>query len=113
VERGSIWDLDEPKNYNSEGIIKHCRNAKAEINPKIFDILRMLRKEVKGEYFLSFDADGTWSPIVSNPNLLRHVLVWVYTHPEAVEALIDFNTKHAIEVGKWAIDEELMLYSFA
>ncbi|MEM2088259.1 MAG: uroporphyrinogen decarboxylase family protein [Thermoproteota archaeon] len=102
---GSIWDLDEPKTYNPESIVKHCRNAKPEVNPKIFDILRMLKKEVKGEYFLSFDADGTWGPIVSNPNLLRHVLVWVYTHPEAVEALIDFNTKHAIEVGKWAIDE--------
>lgn len=31
--------------------------------------------------------------------------MWVYTHPEAVEALIDFYTRKAIEIGKWAIDE--------
>ncbi|MGQ9691805.1 MAG: uroporphyrinogen decarboxylase family protein [Thermoproteota archaeon] len=102
---GSMWKLDEPKLYDPKDILKHYRASRVEVDSKAFDILRILAKRVKGKFFLSFDADGTWGPIVSNPNLLRHVLVWMYTNPEVVEAIIDFNTRHAIEVGKWAIDE--------
>ncbi|MBS7617028.1 hypothetical protein KEJ25_00175, partial [Candidatus Bathyarchaeota archaeon] len=101
----TLWDIDEPASYDPDEVIEFCRNSPVEINPKIFDILRHLVKEVKGEFFLSFDADGSWGPIVSNPNLLKHVLIWMYKRPDVVEALIEFNTKYALEVGKWAIDE--------
>jgi uroporphyrinogen decarboxylase len=60
---------------------------------------------VKGDYFVSFDADGTWGPIVSSPPLLRRVLVWVYKRPDVVEALIDYYTRVAIAYGECAIDE--------
>ncbi|MGC9202175.1 MAG: uroporphyrinogen decarboxylase family protein [Thermoproteota archaeon] len=101
----SMWDLDEPKTYDPDEVIRACKNAKVEVNPKVFDVLRRLVKEVKKEMFLSFDADGTWGPIVSYPNLLKHVLIWVYKRPDAVEALINYHTNIAIEYGKYAIDE--------
>lgn len=101
----TLWDMDEPADYNPDDIIKSCRDSTFEINPKTFDILRYLKKKVGGEFFLSFDADGSWGPIVSNPNLLKHVLIWMYKRPDAVETLIDFHTKYALEIGKWAIDE--------
>jgi uroporphyrinogen decarboxylase len=37
--------------------------------------------------------------------LLKHVLIWVYRRPDAVEALINYHTNIAIEYGKYAIDE--------
>lgn len=101
----SMWDLDEPKTYGPDEVIRACKNTKVEVNPKVFDILRRLVKEVKNEMFLSFDADGTWGPIVSYPNLLKHVLIWIYKRPDAVEALINYHTNIAIEYGKYAIDE--------
>lgn len=101
----TLWDMDEPVSYDPDELIEICRSSTVEVNPKIFDILRYLVKEVGGEFFLSFDADGSWGPIVSNPNLLKHVLIWIYKHPDVVEALIDLNTKYALEVGRWAIDE--------
>jgi hypothetical protein len=101
----SMWDLDEPKTYDPDEIIRACKNAKVEVDPRVFDVLRRLVKEVKKEMFLSFDADGTWGPIVSYPNLLKHVLIWVYRRPDAVEALINYYTNIAIEYGNYAIDE--------
>jgi uroporphyrinogen-III decarboxylase len=101
----SMWDLDEPKTYDPDEVIRACKNAKVEVNPKVFDVLRRLVKEVKKEMFLSFDADGTWGPIVSYPNFFKHVLIWVYKRPDAVEALINYHTNIAIEYGKYAIDE--------
>ena len=101
----SMWDLDEPKTYDPDEVIRARKNTKVEVDPRVFDVLRRLVKEVKKEMFLSFDADGTWGPIVSYPNLLKHVLIWVYRRPDAVEALINYYTNIAIEYGKYAIDE--------
>ncbi|MEM2057179.1 MAG: uroporphyrinogen decarboxylase family protein [Thermoproteota archaeon] len=101
----TVWFLDEPREYDPDEVIRACKNSNIRVNISVFDILRRISKKVKGEIFLSFDADGTWGPIVSNPNLLKHVLVWVYKRPDAVEALINYHTKAAIEYGKYAIDE--------
>ncbi|MEM3945669.1 MAG: uroporphyrinogen decarboxylase family protein, partial [Candidatus Micrarchaeia archaeon] len=101
----SMWDLDEPKIYDPDEVIRAFRVNKVEVNPKVFDILRRLVKEVKREIFLSFDADGTWGPIVSYPNLLKHVLIWIYKRPDVVETIINYYTNIAIEYGKYAIDE--------
>lgn len=101
----TAWFLDEPKEYDPDEVIRACKNRNIRVNTGVFDILRRISKRVKGEIFLSFDADGTWGPIVSNPNLLKHVLIWVYRRPDAVEALINYHTEIAIEYGKYAIDE--------
>ncbi|MGB9718008.1 MAG: uroporphyrinogen decarboxylase family protein, partial [Thermoproteota archaeon] len=101
----TAWFLDEPKEYDPDEVIRACKNSSIRVNTSVYDILRRISKKVKGEVFLSFDADGTWGPIVSNPNLLKHVLVWAYRRPDAVEALINYHTKIAIEYGKHAIDE--------
>ncbi len=101
----TVWNLDEPKNYDPDEIMKACRENRIEVNMMEFEILRKLTKRVKNEMFLSYDADGTWGPIVSNPNLLRHVLVWVHRRPDVVEALIHYHTEAAIECGRIAIDE--------
>ncbi|MBS7648693.1 hypothetical protein KEJ17_03480 [Candidatus Bathyarchaeota archaeon] len=101
----SLWNMDEEAIYDPDVILEQCKNSGVKVDTKIFDILRYLVKQVKGKFFLSFDADGSWGPIVSNPNLLRHVLVWMYKRPDVVKAIIDFNTKYALEVGAWAIDE--------
>jgi uroporphyrinogen decarboxylase len=101
----TVWFLDEPKEYDPDEIIRACKNGRVEVNSGAFDILRRISKRAKGEIFLSFDADGTWGPIVSYPNLLKHVLIWVYRRPDAVEALINHHTEAAIEYGKYAIDE--------
>ncbi|MEM2931146.1 MAG: uroporphyrinogen decarboxylase family protein, partial [Thermoproteota archaeon] len=101
----TAWFLDEPKDYDPDEVIKACRESSVEVNTGVFAILRWISKKVKDEIFLSFDADGTWGPIVSNPNLLKHVLIWVYRRPDAVETLINYHTKVALEYGKYAIDE--------
>jgi len=102
----SMWNLDEPETYDPDELLKTYREAEVEPpNPMIYTSLRAIVKRSKGKFFVSFDADGTWGPIVSNPNLLRHVLIWVYTRPDVVEAIIDYNTRIAIEWGKGAIDE--------
>jgi hypothetical protein len=75
------------------------------VDPRAFDVLREVVKRVKGEYFVSFDADGTWGPVVSSPPLLKRVLVWVYKRPDVVEALIDYYTRIAIAYGECSIDE--------
>ncbi|NHV98996.1 MAG: hypothetical protein HA496_05020 [Thaumarchaeota archaeon] len=101
----TLWNLSEPRTYDPDEVMRECRNSGVEIDPLAFEVLRRLAAKVKKDMFLSFDADGTWEPIVSNPNLLKHVLIWVYRRPDAVEALINHNTDVAIEYGKWAIDE--------
>ncbi|MEM2913418.1 MAG: uroporphyrinogen decarboxylase family protein, partial [Candidatus Bathyarchaeia archaeon] len=101
----SLWNMDEEDVYNPDSLIEQCKRSEVDVDPKIFDVLRYLAKRVGGKFFLSFDADGSWGPIVSNPNLLRHVLVWMYKRPEIVKALIEFNTRYALELGSWAIDE--------
>jgi uroporphyrinogen decarboxylase len=101
----TTWFMDEPKEYDPDEVIRACKNSSIMVNTGVFDVLKRISQKVKGEVFLSFDADGTWGPIVSNPNLLRHVLVWIYRRPDAVEALINYHTEIAIEYGKYAIDE--------
>jgi len=101
----TTWFMDEPKEYDPDEVIRACKNSSIMVNTGVFDVLKRISQKVKGEVFLSFDADGTWGPIVSNPNLLRHVLVWMYRRPDAVEALINYHTEIAIEYGKYAIDE--------
>lgn len=101
----SLWSFSTEDAYDPDQIKRFCRSAKVEINDRIFDVLRVLVRKVKGQYFLSFDADGTWGPIVSSPPLLRRVLIWVYRRPDVVEALIDYYTRVAIEYGRAAIDE--------
>ncbi len=101
----TLWNMSERRTYDPDEVIRECRNSDVEIDPLAFEVLRKLAAKVKKDMFLSFDADGTWEPIVSNPNLLKHVLLWVYRRPDAVEALINHNTDVAIEYGKWAIDE--------
>ncbi|MBO3831839.1 MAG: hypothetical protein FGF51_00425 [Candidatus Brockarchaeota archaeon] len=101
----TLWDLSEPETYDPDEVIRTCRNSSIKVDPLVFEVLRKLVAKVKGDIFLSFDADGTWEPIVSNPILLKHVLIWIYKRPDAVEALINHNTDIAIEYGRWAIDE--------
>ncbi|MEM2598540.1 MAG: uroporphyrinogen decarboxylase family protein [Thermoproteota archaeon] len=101
----TLWNLSEPETYDPDEVIRTCRNNSIEVDPLAFEVLRKLAAKVKKEMFLSFDADGTWEPIVSNPNLLKHVLLWIHRRPDAVEALINHNTDLAIEYGRWAIDE--------
>ena len=62
-----LWDAGGV--LDADSLLRYCRSAKPEVNPKVFDVLREVAKRVKGELFLSFDADGTWGPIVSSPPL--------------------------------------------
>jgi len=101
----SMWNLSEPKHYDSDEIVREFREREVEVDYKVLDILREVVEKTKGEFFISFDADGSWGPIVSRPSLLRHVLVWMRRRPDAVEAIIDYYTRLAIEYGKAAIDE--------
>ena len=102
---GTIWSSQEPQRYDPREVYRWSRESRLEISEHVFDVLRWIAKRTKGKVFLSFDADGSWGPIVSRPVLLRHVLTWMYRRPEVVEALIQRFTREAIEVGKWAIDE--------
>lgn len=102
---GNLWDFGTEDAYDPDKIKEFCKSTQVEVNDKVFDILKLLVRKAKGRYFLSFDADGTWGPIVSSPPLLRRVLVWVYRRPDVVEALIGYYTRVAIEYGKAAIDE--------
>jgi len=101
----SMWNLSEPKHYDPDEIVEEYKGKEIEVDYRVFDILREVVKKTKGEFFISFDADGSWGPIVSRPNLLKHVLVWMRKRPDAVKAIIDYYTKLAIEYGKAAIDE--------
>jgi hypothetical protein len=98
-----LWDAGGV--LDADSLLRYCRSAKPEVDPKVFDVLREVAKRVKGELFLSFDADGTWGPIVSSPPLLKKVLIWVYKRPDVVKALIDYYTRIAITYGEYAIDE--------
>ncbi|RLE97899.1 MAG: hypothetical protein DRJ96_02575 [Thermoprotei archaeon] len=101
----TLWRLDEPSSYDPDDVLRMCRESSVEVEDDVFDVLRHVVRRVKGLKFISFDADGTWGPIVSSPNLLRHVLRWMYTRPDVVEALIRRYTRWAVEVGRRAIDE--------
>ena len=98
-----LWDVANA--LDADELLRYCRSAKLEVDPRVFDVLRRVVRDVKGDYFVSFDTDGTWGPIVSSPPLLRRVLVWVYKRPDVVEALIDYYTRVAIAYGECAIDE--------
>jgi len=102
----SLWDLDEPKSYDPDEVLSESHEMANShfTDGAIFSILERIAKEVKGSSFLSFDADGSWGPIVSKPYLLLSVMGWVYTRPDVVEALIDVFTRQAIERGRTAID---------
>ena len=102
-EAGALWDLGGA--YDPDQVKRYCERGRVEVDERVFDVLRILARKVKGEMFLSFDSDGTWGPIVSSPPLLRRVLVWTYKRPDVVEALIGYYTRIAIEYGKAAIDE--------
>ena len=100
----SMWWMNEPVKYDPDEVLKKYRDMDIDIDSSIFYILEKLVKKVKGKVFLSFDADGTWGPIVSYPNFLKHVLIWMYKRPDVVKTIIDYYTRTAIEIGKWAID---------
>jgi len=101
----SMWRLDEPATYDPDWILAEARDySPPEIREETFSILERIRDLTDGEYFLSFDADGSWGPIVSNPNLLRHVLLWMNRRPEVVDALLGMHTTQAIQLGEGAID---------
>lgn len=102
----SIWELESRENEVEEKVREWLRmDSEARIDGMIFSILRNIVKKVKGKIFLTFDADGSWGPIVSDPKLLIKVLSWMHTKPDLVEALIRKMTLHAIGVGNIAIDE--------
>jgi len=101
----SFWHLDLPSLYDPEEVLKWALQEPPEPKDETFEILRYIAREVRGEIFLSFDADGSWGPIVSNPKLLIHVLKWMFTKPYVVRALINHYTRFAIELGKRALDE--------
>lgn len=102
---GSMWRLDEPATYDPDEVLAEARSySPPEIPQETFSILERIRDAAKDEYFLTFDADGSWGPIVSNPNLLRHVLLWMRTRPEVVNALIGMHTKHAVLLGEAAVE---------
>lgn len=96
----TLWLLDEPKTYNE----KDFEFGKTEVNYDVFKILELVSKRIKGKIFLSFDADGSWGPIVSRPNLMLHVLRWMRTKPSLVRKIIDHYTDIAISYGKAALD---------
>ena len=101
----SMWRLDEPATYDPDEVLAEARDYNPpEIREETFSILKRIRDLTDGEYFLSFDADGSWGPIVSNPNLLRHVLLWVKRRPEVVDALLNMHTTQAIQLGEGAIE---------
>ncbi len=102
---GSLWWLDEPATYDPEEVLSKARCSPPEVDYDGLDILKELAKRVKERLFLSFDADGSWGPIVSRPKLLVHVLLWMRTRRDVVRSLIDYHTRFAIELGKAAIDE--------
>ncbi|MCI4439018.1 hypothetical protein JHC27_04120, partial [archaeon] len=33
----SMWDLDEPKTYDPDEVIRACKNTKVEVDPRVFD----------------------------------------------------------------------------
>ena len=102
----SLWNIDIlSQSYDLNDILSQVRSKPPEPADEIFEVLRYISKEVKGELFLSFDADGSWGPIVSNPRLLICVLKWIYTKPYVVRLLIEYFTNYAIKLGKKALDE--------
>lgn len=101
----SMWRLDEPATYDPDEILAEARDYNPpEIREETFSILERIRDLTDGEYFVSFDADGSWGPIVSNPNLLRHVLLWMNRRPEVVDALLNMHTANAVRLGEGAIE---------
>jgi len=60
----TMWNLDQPKTYDPDDVKRACKSSKVTVNQKTFDVLRRLVKEAKGKMFVSFDADGTWGPIL-------------------------------------------------
>jgi len=102
----SLWNLDEPRYYDPDDVLRECHQINAsKVDEAVFSILRHIVKRIRNRLFLSFDADGSWGPIVSNPNLLLSVMTWMYTRPDVVEALIGAYTSQAIKIGRAAIDE--------
>ena len=105
----TLWDAQQlweaAGALDPDGLLRFCRSTKPKVDPGVFYVLREVVKKVKGRYFISFDTDGTWEPIVSSPLLLRRDLVWAYKRSDVVEALIDFFTRVAIAHGEYAIDE--------
>jgi hypothetical protein len=101
----SMWRLDEPSTYDPDEVLAEARNYKPpDIPEETFSVLETIRDIAGEEYFLSFDADGSWGPIVSSPNLLKHILLWMRTRPEVVDAVLDKHTTYAIRLGEDAIE---------
>ena len=91
--------------YDPDEVLAETRNySPPDIPDETFSILERIHDTAKEEYFLSFDADGSWGPIVSNPNLLKHILVWMRTRPEVVDAVLNKHTTYAIRLGEAAIE---------
>jgi len=101
----SMWQLDEPATYDPDEVLAETRNySPPDIPDEMFSILERIRDTAKEEYFLSFDADGSWGPIVSNPSLLRHVLLWMRTRPEVVDAVLNKHAAYAVRLGEAAME---------
>jgi len=101
----SMWRLDEPATYDPDEVLAEARNYNPPDIPEgTFSILERIRDIAKEEYFLSFDADGSWGPIVSNPSLLRHILLWMRTRPEVVDAVLNKHAAYAVRLGEAAIE---------
>lgn len=104
---GSLWQRDWPS-FEPDVIAREIRDgAKATCGQlsKSVSVLRGLRHTAPMEFFLTFDADGSWGPVVSNPPLLRNVLQWMYTRPGLVDDLLDSLTSAAIQSGQVALED--------
>ncbi len=104
---GSLWRRDWPC-VDQDAVMERARGEAEAAREELWSnlaVLRGLNRIAPGEFFLTYDADGSWGPIVSNPPLLVKALQWMYTRPGLVEALLDSLTSTAIESGETALDE--------
>jgi len=108
---GTLWreDWGFQREVEAESLIEALKSRieayEEGEDEAAFQVLRTLAERLKGKLFLTFDSDGSWGPIVSNPPLLRAVLKWMYTDPELVRRIINLYTDLAIQMGVQALEE--------
>ncbi len=108
---GTLWreELDFSKEIEIGQIVESIKESIEKYESGeyhyTFHVLKLLAKRLKGKFFLTFDSDGSWGPIVSNPPLLISVLKWMYTNPSLPKKLIDTYTDLAVKVGVMALEE--------
>ncbi|MEM2904418.1 MAG: uroporphyrinogen decarboxylase family protein [Candidatus Bathyarchaeia archaeon] len=104
---GSLWRREWP-NVKPETVAEENRAGTDETREGLMEnlsVLRRLKSLASDEFFLTYDADGSWGPVVSNPPLLQNVLQWMYTQPSLVEDMLDSFTSAAVRLGEAALDE--------